>query len=700
MAICATVTREIDTVSSPFATGGGTHFEARVAASCIAAVLCEAPVRGLPGEFATSVLTQRAAFDAPLDDLIVRGVRQDGRETRLDLQIKNKLSFTEKDEEWAEVLQRAWDTFSQRPFDSTAHRLGVGIGTYNARVNQHYQSVLTWATHSTDDKHFRERIDKGDYSHQDKQAFGATVATVLTAHAGRTVTDTELWRFLASFVIVHFDFQAGEASHDAASVIDRLRGLLTPDNRTQASRIWDYLVARAGELIPVGGGATRATLIEQLTREGFVIGAAPSFWRDIAALERESRYALGDIKSSIEDLQLHRAAAYEEVQHALVDGRFVQIDGEPGTGKSALLKELANEACRIGRVLVLKDTRIQPKGWAAHAHVLGVSADLIALLREFGCAGDPILFIDGIDKIVDPAIQITVNDVLKAIVSESMLAAWRVVVTVREQNLRHLETWLDIEALKKLPLRTVTVKALNDEEMHIVAQRFPRLGPLLNQAGGADIILRRPFFLDAMLRLAGRAGTTLLPATEIELLTLWWELGGADRSDFSPAQHRRNLLMDLAKRLVAAPSRAINVSNLSPEAIGDLRSAGILRDKDLGHSVVFAHDIYEEWVLCELLIREASDLQGFLKNHAESDTLIRPVQLLGTYLLETRPAADDLCSTRFSSNRKISSGVSAAIPIHSCANSVWPRSTSSIRHLLFNRHFSGSSTQTRPGASA
>ena len=405
--------------------------------------------------------------------------------------------------------------------------------------------------------------------------------------------------------------------------------MLTPDNRTQASRIWDYLVARAGELIPVGGGATRATLIEQLTREGFVIGAAPSFWRDIAALERESRYALGDIKSSIEDLQLHRAAAYEEVQHALVDGRFVQIDGEPGTGKSALLKELANEACRIGRVLVLKDTRIQPKGWAAHAHVLGVSADLIALLREFGCAGDPILFIDGIDKIVDPAIQITVNDVLKAIVSESMLAAWRVVVTVREQNLRHLETWLDIEALKKLPLRTVTVKALNDEEMHIVAQRFPRLGPLLNQAGGADIILRRPFFLDAMLRLAGRAGTTLLPATEIELLTLWWELGGADRSDFSPAQHRRNLLMDLAKRLVAAPSRAINVSNLSPEAIGDLRSAGILRDKDLGHSVVFAHDIYEEWVLCELLIREASDLQGFLKNHAESDTLIRPVQLLG-----------------------------------------------------------------------
>jgi len=29
--------------------------------------------------------------------------------------------------------------------------------------------------------------------------------------------------------------------------------------------------------------------------------------------------------------------------------------------------------------------------------VLGVSDDVVALLREFACAGEPILFIDGID---------------------------------------------------------------------------------------------------------------------------------------------------------------------------------------------------------------------------------------------------------------------------------------------------------------
>ena len=416
--------------------------------------------------------------------------------------------------------------------------------------------------------------------------------------------------------------------------------MLSPANRAQASRIWDHLIAKAGELIPVGGGATRATLIQQLTGHGFDVSPAPSFWQNIAALQRDSDRALGDIKSHIHGLRLHRADAYQGVREALADGRFIHIDGEPGTGKSALLKELAEECRRDGPVLVLKDTRIQPKGWASHAHVLEISADLPALLREFACAGNPILFIDGIDKIVDPAIQLTVNDLLKAVAFNDALAQWRIVVTVREQNLRHLETWLDPDALKKLPLRTIGVNALDDKELDIVAAAFPRLGPLLRQSGNTDVILRRPFFLDAMLSLAGRDGKDQLPATEVELLKLWWALAGSDRADFSPAQHRRNVLMQLAERLAAVPNCALAINDLSPEVIAELKSAGILRDKDLGHSVVFTHDIYEEWALCQLLIRHGSDLAAFLKNHSEPESLTRPVQLLGTYVLETGSSAE------------------------------------------------------------
>lgn len=611
-----------------------------MAASYLAAVLCEAVVRGLPGDFATVVQTQRAAFGDPLDDVIVTGVHQDGRATQLDLQLKNKLTFTEENDEWVEVVKRAWDTFRKPGFDAVTRRIGVGIGTYNARVDQHYQSVLTWATYSTDGQNFRERIEKGDYSHKDKQTFVRTVRTVVEGHIGRNPTDDELWRFLAAFVIIHFDFHSDETSRDAANAVDRIKGLLSPEHRGQAPRIWEHLIAKAGELIPAGGGATRAMLLEQLTGAGCSIGSAPSFLKDIAALQRESTRAMSDIKSHIHGLRLHRADAYHDVRQALTDGRFVQIDGEPGTGKSALLKELAEECARAGPVLVLKDTRIQSKGWATHAHVLGISADLSTLLRELGCGGTPVLFIDGIDKIVDPAVQLTVNDLLKTIAFNDTLAQWRVVVTIREQNLRHLETWLDPDALKQLPLRTVAVKALDENELKVVAGSFPRLRPLLSQSGNADVILRRPFFLDAMLSLAGREGKNELPATEVELLRLWWQLGGSDRADFSPAQQRRNLLMELAERLVGAPNSAVTINTFAPDVIAELQSAGILRDKDPGHSVVFAHDIYEEWALCQLLIRHAADLAGFLKTHAEPHILVRPAQLLGTLMLETKASPD------------------------------------------------------------
>lgn len=628
-------------MSSPYSTGGGgTHLEARVAASCLAAILCEGAIRGLPGEFATRVLSQRAAFGDPLDDIIVDGVHSDGRPTQLHLQIKNKLTFTEKDSEWVGVLQRAWETVSKEGFDPTCHRVGVGIGVFNARVEQHYQSIFTWAAHSADSGHFFERIEQGDYSHQDKQSFVATVKMVLETHAKRAVTNDEIWRFLKAFVIVHYDFQSGPASRDAPNVIDRLKGILPPERRNQASQIWDHLVAKAGEMIPVGGGATRDTLSEALKSDGLPIGAAPSFWKDILALQLESLRALKDIKSDIHGLKLHRAGTYERVRAALADGRFVQIDGKPGTGKSAILKEIAEESARNGPVLIFKDVRIRPKGWSAHAHDLGVSSDIATLLREFACAGEPILFIDGIDKITDPAAQLTVNDVLRTIANDDGLAAWRVLVTIREQNLKHLETWLDSDALKKLPLRTVAVDALSAAELGLVANEFPRLRPLLAQSSGPDVILRRPFFLNALLNLASNNDGAKLPATEVELLGLWWILGGADRKDFSPAQHRRNVLLALAERLCSAPNTAISIRDLSPEPLEELKSAGVLRDKGLGHTVVFTHDIYEEWTLCEYLIGRQSNVAQVLRGAGEPDILIRPIQLLGAHILETESTPD------------------------------------------------------------
>lgn len=623
-------------MASPDSTGGGgTHFEARVVAYYLAATFAEAPARGVPGLHVTRVLTQRAAFGEPLDDLIVNGILEDGRPTKLSLQVKSTLTFTDKDSEWITVLGQAWATFTSGTFDAVRDKLGVAISSYNARADKYYQSVLNWAAHSPDGQNFVQRILRKDFSHKDQRAFVAAIRKILGNHAGTPVDDETLWRFLSAFRVLHFDFDTEDASRDTDAAVDRIRHCLPLEQRGQATAIWTHFIAQAGEITPAGGGASRATLVASLQGDGLPTGSGATFWRDLQAIDQESKRAIASIKGDIHGLRLNRSKAYEEVQEALHIARFVQIDGEPGSGKSALLKQLAEEAAQSGPVFLIKDGRIQPRGWAAHAGQLGLSGDLVGLMSELGAVAGPMLFIDGIDKVSDPDAQLTVNDLVRAVASEPALSAWKVLVTVREQNLEHIATWLDPDALGRLPLRSVTMPPLGAEELSVVSEEFPRLRPLLLESGNTDVILRRPFFLEAVLSLSGREGTTALPATEVELLKLWWELGGADQPGFTPAQHRRNVLISLAERFIEAPNSAVSIRDLPPGPLEDLKLAGVIRDKRLGHSVSFSHDIYEEWALCEWLIGKVPNIAPVLKACKEPEALIRPVQLVGSYELET-----------------------------------------------------------------
>lgn len=626
-------------MTSPYASGGGgSHFEATVVSYYLAAVLCELPARGVLGNIVTSVRAQRGEFGAPLDDIVLAGATDEGVATALHLQIKNKISFTAGDGDWIDVLQRAWDTFTAGDFDQANMRFGVGIGRYSARADDHYQSVLSWARYSESADDFFLRIEKTDFSSEAKIAFVQAIRDALAAHTGRAVSNDEFWQFLKCLLIIHFDFQTIQVSRDAEAVRDRLRALIADDTESRARQLWDHLIAQAGRLIPLAGSLDRATFRQQMHADGFVL-TEPSAARRRAllAIDQESKRALAEIKTDIAGLRLHRHVASIALRKALDTARFIQLIGEPGTGKSALLKELAEESARLGPVFVLKDARIQPRGWAAYANVLGIGSDCAEVLADLAGAGEPILFIDGIDKIVDPAVQITVNDILRTIVAKPYLSHWKVVVTVREQNLRHLETWIDGVVLKALSLASVTVAPLDRNELNTVGAYFLPLRPLLSE-GSIDVILRRPFFLNALLTLGAQGeGDAALPATEAALLKLWWSFGGTDQTGFALAQEQRETLIALGEQLAQSHGTPITLGGLSATAIERLTTAGVIRNVELGHSVVFAHDIFEEWTLCETLIRHRSDVMAFLCNSAEAQILIRPVQLLGTHLLETEP---------------------------------------------------------------
>jgi len=81
-------------VTSPYASDGGSQFETAVIAYYLAALLCELRARGLLGNVVATVRAQRGELGAPLDDIVLAGVTDDNVITVLHLQIKNKILFT------------------------------------------------------------------------------------------------------------------------------------------------------------------------------------------------------------------------------------------------------------------------------------------------------------------------------------------------------------------------------------------------------------------------------------------------------------------------------------------------------------------------------------------------------------------------------------------------------------------------------
>lgn len=114
--------------------------------------------------------------------------------------MKRDLTFGEENEEFQDVMRRAWETFTADRFHENVDRFGVALGLYSKKIDEHYTTVLTWARNATTAADFLARIAAPRLASQTQRTFLALVRTMLERAAGRAITDDELWRFCRSLV--------------------------------------------------------------------------------------------------------------------------------------------------------------------------------------------------------------------------------------------------------------------------------------------------------------------------------------------------------------------------------------------------------------------------------------------------------------------------------------------------------------------
>ena len=378
-----------------------------------------------------------------------------------------------------------------------------------------------------------------------------------------------------------------KAQPDGAEAINSDRPALREgDAGRLPARFWSVLCEISREGAGRSSQFSRSGLVARIDRSIPLAGAG-SLRSDLNKLSAMATDWVTDIDDDVRGIRLPRDKLAAKLAKLLQTDRFIQLRGLPGCGKSVMLRRSIEAGLRKGPVLFLKSDRLEGKSWTSFAHAVGLSgAALVALLVEVAAVGTPILYIDGIDR-VEKEYQGVVADVVRAILTDPLLVDWRIVISLRDAGSEPVRTWLP-NLFENGGLKTVDVRALDDDEAAELAKARPELASVLSAQGAVQEIVRRPFFAKVLSQAFAGSGATgrFAPASEIDLIEIWWSRGGFNATG-AGATARQRAIVKLAALRVCNLSQPMLLGHMSAPtitALDELVADGVLQVVRAGHS--------------------------------------------------------------------------------------------------------------------
>lgn len=611
------------TAASPSASGpAGALFEGQVGAHYLLTMLAEADPRGLPGVAVQRVELQRAGEGYPLDDVIVHGVTAAGDPAVLEVQVKRTATFAPADAVFKSVVEQLAHAFPRLDLSHERHQLAVAIERTSFKITGPYQDVLRWAREVGSASTFIDRIDRKNVGNDDMRTFVATVRMHLAA-AGCSNDNDTVWQILRRFQILAFDYDApGSQSHELA--LERARHVLQPNDASRCHAFWKALTETAIRTAASGGDLDQARLLAELGGvDGFRMLDARRNRPFRETLSQAASLAAADLQRNIAGVTLTRSTQLKSVREARDAGRYVEIRGGPGVGKSGLLGTLVQQVLTEARAIVLSPDRTIPGGWLAFKSALGIDTSPQAFLADLASDGGAVLFVDSLDFFDDTAKRATVVDLVQ---SAAEVPNFQVIVTARSDFDKEEPNWLPPDALARLGRAPpVIIKELAAEEIDELRTAAPALRALLADEHPARDIARNLFRLSRLLEMQG---STEDLRSEVDLLERWW-MTADGLSD--GRRQRARLLSDLSDAALAG--RDYIEIRAAPTAVDALIANGTLRELGLDR-LTFRHDVLRDWGVASRLHDDFAKLDHLQHHRPAPASMARGVELGARLALE------------------------------------------------------------------
>lgn len=447
--------------------------------------------------------------------------------------------------------------------------------------------------------------------------------------AGAEHDDETVWKLLSRLQIFVFDFTAGGSASEELAKERAVRALHAEDG-LRAADLWKDLAELAIDIASAGGDRTRDKLIDDLRKRSFRLAEDRHNLPARQALAEASRNTLADIGDRVGGVMLTRHERVSAVHNALDGGRYVEIRGNAGVGKSGVLRHLAEQVSAEASVIALSPSRTVPKGWLALRSVLGFDGSSHDLLSDLAGSGSAVLFVDSLDFFGE-AERLTVIDLVR---EAATVPGMSVIVTARRDFGVAEPNWLPADALDKLGrAEPIIIDELSETETDELRNAAPQLTALLADGHPAREVARNLFRLS---RLANRPSGAPVLRTEAEMAEEWWHSADGVKDDGH--RERARVLKALAEQALSRTDH-LSVSGLSAAAVDALVASESLHD--LGNDrVAFRHDVLREWAIANLLFSDPALVERLPLDRPAPPDLARAVEIAARLAIERTPDAE------------------------------------------------------------
>jgi hypothetical protein len=615
------LTSEMERGSSPASRGpAGAYIEGELGALYLLALLTGNRAPGVPDARIVSVRFQGTEQGFKLDDLIVSGVGPFG-DCILEIQSKRDITFSPQDSVYQDVAsQIARSVLGTVPADR--HLLGIATQRTSRKISGAYQDVLKWAKTMEDAAAFFTRLAAKGIASKDMREFVATTRKHLVA-GGVADDDDAIWRLLRRMLILEFDFEA--TSPISRTYGQALARMALPDEDIgRAGALWSRLIDLSIKTGTTGGEIDRTALLANLAEAGFRLAGNREYGPARAKLAELSQNTLAHIGTSLAGVTLPRLEAVAAVDDACEAHGFVEVRGDPGVGKSWVLRHLAERVARQAPVIVLDRDATPSGGWLPFSNIFGIPGSAADFLTDLAASGGAMLFIDGLDMFDDVGRQRTIAELMRA---ASKIPDFKVIATMRTAGNINVELWLDDQIVAAMGgAYPVQVGPLSDDEVATLVDQAPGLQSLLDPKHPASGLARNLYRLSRLLKVPSVTGIR----TEAEMAGFWWKSAdGAPAKDIRAAQRLMAALAASALRGEGGLEIAQD-STARSHLISTMTLREVRRDR-----LDFYHDVLRDWAIGSYIAEDPQRLAALDMTAPVSPRLARGIEFAARLALES-----------------------------------------------------------------